>query len=75
MLREFLRLESAAGIILMAAALIAIIADNSPLAPTYDLLLNTPVSLSIGTFELAKPLILWINDGLMAVFFSSSGWN
>tara|TARA_B100000676_G_scaffold68305_1_gene68427 strand:- start:4786 stop:5952 length:1167 start_codon:yes stop_codon:yes gene_type:complete len=69
MLREFLRLESAAGIILMAAALIAIIADNSPLAPTYDLLLNTPVSLSIGTFELAKPLILWINDGLMAVFF------
>jgi NhaA family Na+:H+ antiporter len=69
MLREFLRLESSAGIILMAAAVLAIIADNSPLAPYYDLLLGTPVVLAIGDFTLAKPLILWINDGLMAVFF------
>jgi len=69
MIREFLRLESAAGIILMAAALLAIAADNSPLAPIYDLLLGTPVSLSVGTFALSKPLILWINDGLMAIFF------
>lgn len=68
MLREFLRLESAAGIILMAAAVLAIIADNSPLAPYYDLLLSTKVVLAIGNFEIAKPLILWINDGLMAVF-------
>ncbi|MGY8996306.1 MAG: Na+/H+ antiporter NhaA [Alphaproteobacteria bacterium] len=69
MLREFLRLESAAGIILMAAAVLAIIADNSPLAPYYDLLLSTKVVLAIGNFEIAKPLVLWINDGLMAVFF------
>jgi NhaA family Na+:H+ antiporter len=69
MLREFLRLESAAGIILMAAAVLAIVADNSPLAPYYDLLLSTKVVLAIGNFEIAKPLILWINDGLMAVFF------
>ncbi len=70
MSREFLRLESAAGIILMAAAVLAIAADNSPLVLYYDLLLDTPVMLTIGEFALAKPLILWINDGLMAVFFS-----
>jgi len=70
MFREFLRLESAAGIILMGAAVLAIVADNSPLAPTYDLLLNTPVSVSIGEFNIAKPLLLWVNDGLMAVFSS-----
>ena len=69
MLREFLRLESAGGIILMAAAVAALIIDNSPAAPFYDLLLTTPVSVSVGTFAIAKPLILWINDGLMAVFF------
>ena len=69
MLREFLRLESAGGIILMAAAVAALIIDNSPAAPLYDLLLTTPVSVSVGTFAIAKPLILWINDGLMAVFF------
>ena len=69
MLREFLRLESAGGIILMAAAVAALIIDNSPAAPLYDLLLTTPVSVSVGTFAIAKPLIPWINDGLMAVFF------
>lgn len=69
MLREFLRLESAGGIILMAAAIAALIIDNSPAAPLYDLLLTTPVSVSVGAFAIGKPLILWINDGLMAVFF------
>jgi len=69
MLREFLRLESAGGIILMAAAIAALIIDNTPAAPIYDLLLTTPVSVSVGTFAIGKPLILWINDGLMAVFF------
>ena len=69
MLREFLRLESAGGIILMAAAVAALIIDNTPAAVFYDLLLTTPVSVSVGAFGIAKPLILWINDGLMAVFF------
>lgn len=68
-LRNFLKLESAGGIVLMAAALAAIIIANSPLSPYYDLLLDVPVEIRIGALKVAKPLILWINDGLMAVFF------
>ena len=41
----------------------------TPVAPLYDLLLSTPVALRAGPLEVAKPLLLWINDGLMAVFF------
>lgn len=66
---EFLHKESSAGIILMFAAVLAIIVANSPLAPWYDLLIDTPVAVRIGALEIAKPLLLWINDGLMAVFF------
>jgi Na+:H+ antiporter, NhaA family len=68
-LREFLRLESAAGIVLVIAAALAVVADNTPLAPYYDVFLDTPVSLRVGTLALDKPLLLWINDGLMAIFF------
>jgi len=42
---------------------------NSPLSALYDMLLDVPVEIRIGAFEIAKPLILWINDGLMAIFF------
>ena len=66
---RFFKLESAGGILLMAAAVIAIVIANTPLHTYYDLLLNTPVEVRVGTFEIAKPLLLWINDGLMAVFF------
>lgn len=66
---EFLKLETAGGILLMAAALVALILANSPLAPLYDLLISTPVDIRIGALEVAKPLLLWINDGLMAIFF------
>jgi len=69
MLREFLRLESAGGIVLMAAAVLALVVSNSPLASYYDLLLTTPVVVAVGEFAIAKPLLLWVNDGLMAVFF------
>jgi NhaA family Na+:H+ antiporter len=48
---------------------LAVIADNSRLAPWYDALLDLPVSVRIGSLVLDKPLLLWINDGLMAVFF------
>jgi len=66
---RFLKLESAAGIILMFAALLAIVFANTPLRSFYALLLDTPLEIRIGALEIAKPLLLWINDGLMAVFF------
>lgn len=66
---EFFRLESASGIILMFAAIIAIVFANTALEPFYVLLLDTPVVIKIGVLEIAKPLLLWINDGLMAMFF------
>jgi len=68
-IREFLKLESASGIILVGAAILALIINNSPLSSLYDLFLDTPVEIRIGGLYLAKPLLLWINDGLMAIFF------
>lgn len=66
---SFLKLESSSGIVLMFAASVAIILANTPLNGLYELLLSTPVEIRIGNFEIAKPLLLWINDGLMAIFF------
>ncbi len=68
-IQDFLKLESASGIILMFAAVAAMLIANSPLSSYYDLLLNIPVKIAVGSFEIAKPLLLWINDGLMALFF------
>ncbi len=71
--RQFFAMESAGGILLIAAALLAMIMINSPMTELYRALLDTPVAIRIGAFEIAKPLLLWINDGLMAVFFFSVG--
>jgi len=67
--KDFLRLESASGILLVIAAVLAMIIENSPLSFFYDSFLKIPVEIRFGDFEIAKPLLLWINDGLMAVFF------
>ena len=69
MLRDFLQKESAGGIVLIFAAALALSIANSPLASTYTGLLDIPVVAAIGSFAIDKPLLLWINDGLMAVFF------
>jgi len=69
MIRDFLKLESAAGVVLMAAAAAAMIAANSPAASWYIHFLDIPVEVRIGDLEVAKPLFLWVNDGLMAIFF------
>jgi len=69
MINDFLKKESAGGIILMFAALLALIFANTPLNTFYQLLLSTPVEVRVGALEIAKPLLLWINDGLMAIFF------
>ena len=68
-IKEFLKLESASGILLIIAAMLAVVLANSPLSSYYDLLLDTPVEVRVGALQIAKPLLLWINDGLMAVFF------
>ncbi len=66
---DFLRLESAGGLLLVAAAGLALICSNSPLRHAYDDLLKIPVEVRFGSFAVAKPLLLWINDGFMAIFF------
>jgi NhaA family Na+:H+ antiporter len=68
-LREFLRLESASGLLLIIATVLAMVVVNTPAKPLYDMFLDTPIEVRIGQLELAKPLLLWINDGLMAIFF------
>ena len=68
-LRRFIKLESASGIILVLAAALAIIIANSPARPLYAGLLQTTAEVRVGTLEISKPLLLWINDGLMAIFF------
>ena len=67
--REFLRLESAGGLMLVFAALFALVLANSPLADLYQQFLQTKLTVMVEDFGVSKPLILWINDGLMAVFF------
>ena len=65
----FVHHEAAGGLVLMLAALAALIASNSPLAWLYDGFLDTAVGVRVGPLAIDKPLLLWINDGLMAVFF------
>ena len=68
-IRALMRHEAAAGVLLVLAAALALTLDNSPLAPIYDGLLGVTATVQIGTLGISKPLLLWINDGLMAVFF------
>jgi NhaA family Na+:H+ antiporter len=67
----FLKLESAGGILLIFSALLAIAFANAPLERFYQLLLTTPVEIRVGNLEIAKPLLLWINDGLMSFFLKT----
>ncbi len=69
MFQEFLRLESAGGLLLMGATVLALIVANSPLDWLYQRFLDVPMEIRIGGLHLAKPLLLWINDGWMAIFF------
>jgi NhaA family Na+:H+ antiporter len=66
---RFFQLEAASGLLLIAAAILALIINNSPLSGWYNAFLEIPVVAQFGAVKIAKPLLLWINDGLMALFF------
>ena len=68
-IREFFRLEAAGGILLVLASALALVMANSPFHDLYHALLGTKAEVRVGDFAIAKSFTLWINDGLMAVFF------
>ncbi|MCB1784073.1 MAG: Na+/H+ antiporter NhaA [Alphaproteobacteria bacterium] len=68
-LYKFFSLKSAPGILLCIAAFLAMGIENSPLSWLYDTIKDLPVAVKFGSFSIDKPLLLWINDGLMAIFF------
>ena len=72
-LSRFFAHEAAGGIVLIAATVAALMVANSPLQGWYLTALEQPLSITLGGTGLTKPLILWINDGLMAVFFCLIG--
>jgi NhaA family Na+:H+ antiporter len=68
-IQDFLKLEAASGVLLMGVTALAVVAANSPVAGLYEAFLDMHVEVRVGTIEVAKPALHWINDGLMAVFF------
>jgi NhaA family Na+:H+ antiporter len=68
-IKDFLKLESSSGVVLVAAAVLAMVIANTPAAGFYGLFIEMPVEVRVGPLHIAKPLLLWINDGLMAIFF------
>ncbi len=69
----FFKLEAAGGILLLIAAAAAMILKNSPFGDAYDHLLNLQIQIRVGVLDIDKPLFLWVNDGLMAIFFFTIG--
>jgi NhaA family Na+:H+ antiporter len=72
-LKEFLRLESAGGILLMIAAALALLMENIGFSAIYESIIQLPIEVRVGQLQLQKPFLLWVNDGLMAVFFMMVG--
>lgn len=72
-LLNFFKGESAVGVLLILATVLAMLLSNSPLSQVYQNFLDIPVVVSIHQFVIAKPLLLWVNDGLMAIFFFMVG--
>ena len=68
-IQKFVKIESSSGILLLIATILALVFANSPLVESYQSLWDYKVGFVTDNFELKKPLILWINDGLMAIFF------
>ena len=68
-IQKFMQMEASAGLVLMGVAVLAMIFANTGLAGLYTSVLDTNIRVGIGSFEISKPALLWINDGLMAIFF------
>ncbi len=66
---DFIQKESSAGILLIFVTVLALVLQNSALSEMYNGFLHTHVEMRFGDLQIAKPLLLWVNDGLMAVFF------
>ncbi|GAA5135222.1 Na+/H+ antiporter NhaA [Thalassotalea piscium] len=67
--KRFIKTDASSGIILVVAAALALIMANSYFSYSYNAFLEFPVSITLGDFAIRKPLVLWVNDGLMALFF------
>jgi len=68
--QRFFKVEAASGILLIIATIIAMVWANSGFSGTYDKIVHWELTVQIGqVFKLSKPMILWVNDGLMAIFF------
>ena len=68
-IRNFIHLEASGGIALFIMAVLALVVDNSPLSPYYHQFFNTVATVQFGAYALSKPVLLWINDGFMTIFF------
>jgi NhaA family Na+:H+ antiporter len=68
-IKDFIKKDSSSGILLIIVTILALILQNSGLSNAYTGFLHTPVEIRFGALHIAKPLLLWVNDGLMAIFF------
>jgi len=68
-LTKFIKLETSASIVLFSATVLAILLANSPLSDKFLSFWNSYITISLPMLELSKPIIKWINDGLMVIFF------
>jgi len=68
-IKDLLKRDSSSGILLIIVTLLALFLQNSPFSSLYTNFLHTPVEIRFGALHIAKPLLLWVNDGLMAIFF------
>ena len=67
--QKFVKIESFSGLLLLGATILALVWVNSPFGDTYQAIWQYEIGFKTESFELSKPIILWINDGLMAIFF------
>ena len=68
-IRTFILRKSSSGIILVLTSFLALLISNSPLGEVYHSLLTLDFGIRLGEFKLDKPILIWVNDGLMAIFF------